>query len=253
MTKWFYQIKARQEGHDGFRSHWVWPPVFTGMVEATDKKAARQEIEDQYGQQFPMRVLKKDIDNHNYLLNFHEIKDDHEHTYSLFETKQCLQCGILSRRIDRYNDANESYKGSEFCSGECRERHHEERRSEYYTNGMGGREPAVIYRVMNTVSGMSYIGKTTQVFTLRWYQHFYHGGKSKFHSAIRSSKIEDWQFSILETVEIKPGDDRDEVVAIREQFWIDEYDAIKNGYNTATAKKPESPQLEMIDKEETAA
>ena len=102
---------------------------------------------------------------------------------------------------------------------------------------MCGIEPPVIYRVFNRLTGMSYVGKTTQVFTLRWYQHFYHGGKCKFHDAIKASKKEDWDFSIIETVVTPKDEDLDCFVATREQFWIDEFDSIENGYNTVTAKK----------------
>jgi hypothetical protein len=172
---------------------------------------------------------------HEYLIKIREIHSDEEMTLGQIELKDCHQSSAGFRRIDLYNDTNETYKGTEFCSSKCQCAHREEGRSERFNSGMGGIEPPVIYRVFNRETGMSYVGKTTQVFTLRWYQHFYQGGNSKFHDAIKCSSKKDWEFSIVECVVIPEGEDRDQFISVREQFWIDELDAINNGYNTVSA------------------
>ena len=76
---------------------------------------------------------------------------------------------------------------------------------------------------------MCYIGKTSQVFTLRWYQHFYQSGDCKFHAAIKNSNFTDWSFDVIEIANSA------EEVSIREQYWIDHYDSISNGYNSVSA------------------
>lgn len=238
MPDYYYQIKGRQEDKDSCYRRWEWPPLFTGKVTADNKKQAKAMIDEEYGRTFPQRVLRKDMENHHYLLNVREITEDDERTRELFDLKKCQQCKKTFRRIDLYNDLNESYKGSEYCSDECQQKVYEEQRSEYSSGlACSPNAKAVIYQVQNLKTGMSYVGKTTQVFTLRWYQHFYHGSGTKFHKAIQQSNLEDWSFGILETVAIEPGstrEEREELIASRERWWISEKDSINNGYNTAT-------------------
>lgn len=232
MPDFYYQIKARDDSKESW-SNWAWPPVFSGKVEAKDRAAARVKIDHEYGRKFPLRVLRKDLEEHNFLLHLTEIKDGDKRTAGLFEILQCKHCDGGFRIIDKYNDPHESDKGSEFCGRACRvqyEREHTIDRDPFFS----GKEPPVIYRIFNLETGMSYIGKTTQVFTLRWYQHFYQGGNCKFHKAIHESKLSDWVFSILEVVDVPDGEDETRHVSEREAFWIDEFDAIESGYNTAT-------------------
>lgn len=232
MTDFYYQIKAKDNSEYGISS-WAWPPVFSGKVTAENKKLAKALIEEEYGRKFPQRVLKKDLDQHQYLLNIREITEDDERTRGLFETRECQQCKAKFRQIDLYNDHNESYKGSEFCSNNCKQKYYDQNRP--IRPDIAGNEKPVIYRILNVNSGMSYVGKTTQVFTLRWYQHFYHGGDCKFHKAIKESSIEDWEFTIIETVSIPDDRDSNEFVAERERFWINELNSIEDGYNSVSA------------------
>lgn len=241
MSDFYYQIKGKQPSpYNGEVDNWGWPPIFSGKVTATNKKQAKALIDDEYGRAFPQRVLKKDMGKHEYLINIREIQADDEMTIGLFELKECLHCSAGFRTIDLYNDVHEPYKGKEFCSSKCQVLYRAEGRSERFSSGMCGIETPVIYKVFNRETGMSYVGKTTQIFTLRWYQHFYQGGKNKFHNAIKTSKKEDWEFSIIETVVTPKGEDQDYFVSVREQFWIDELDSIQNGYNTVTANKEQA-------------
>ena len=232
IADYYYQIKAKDDSEYSISS-WAWPPVFSGKVSAENKKQAKSLIEEEYDRKFPQRVLKNDLENHHYLLNIREIEDDDERTRSLFYVRECNQCETKFRRIDLYNDHNEVYKGGEFCGIDCKNAHYEQNRP--VKTDLSGNENPVIYRVLNIKSGMSYIGKTTQVFTLRWYQHFYHGGDCKFHKAIKESNIEDWQFSVVESVNIPNDRDRDEYVAERERFWINKLNSIDDGYNSVSA------------------
>jgi len=112
-----------------------------------------------------------------------------------------------------------------------------------------GRHAAFIYRIYNLVENKSYIGQTKQAFTLRWYQHFYQGTGTPFHTAIANSQITDWQFSIVERVDI-PDDVTDvkRFVDARERHWIDAFDTINNGYNTMSIAKPQVAQDQEISK-----
>jgi hypothetical protein len=95
----------------------------------------------------------------------------------------------------------------------------------------------VIYMIQNNMTKMCYVGQTTQAFTLRWYQHFFQGGKTKFHQAIKESSVMDWTFRIVEIVEIdkekyKKSEEVTKYITEREQFYIKHFDCINNGYNS---------------------
>ncbi|MEX0289507.1 MAG: GIY-YIG nuclease family protein [Flavobacteriaceae bacterium] len=230
----FYQIKGK---NDEFGS-WHFPPLYTGRVFAHSKKEAVAKIEDEYNQKLPLKVLNKDRDKHAFLLRVYEIKDDDTKTKSLFENNTCEICGTTFKVIEHYNDHTLAYKGKRFCSDECNHEDRVRNRAFSPTSNVDiRRQPAVIYKITNTQTKMSYVGKTTQCFTLRWYQHFYHGGDCKFHRAIKGSKHTDWQFNILETIEHDSNGKLDhDLVLERESYWIEHLDTIENGYNTLLSK-----------------
>lgn len=230
MYDFYYQIKGKEQSSWG---GWAWPPVFTGKVTAKDKKDAKKIIENEYERKFPLRVLKKDLENEHYLLKITEIKEDDERTKSLFEFIQCKECGQSFRVIDKYNDHDEKDKGKEFCSQRCRDDNNYRNRAPEPKDLLlksGG--AAFIYKILNKKTKKVYIGKTHQVFTLRWYQHFYQSGNCKFHNAIRESSLSDWEFSIIEIVQVKDGQKAEEAVKERESYWISFYNCIEDGYNT---------------------
>lgn len=234
MKEFYYQIKGR--GENIYGGNWSWPPIFSGKVEAEDKKKARLIIEDDYCRKFPLRVLEKDLANESFLLNIREIQEGDTHTKSLFSLIKCKQCETKFTVIDKYNDDNCDYKGNEFCTYKCKTEHQDENRvlSFNYKSKEG---VALIYKITNINTGLSYVGKTTQIFTLRWYQHFFQGGDCKFHRAITSSEYTDWQFSVVEVVNSVDGKENSSHVADRENFWINKLDSISNGYNSVSAKK----------------
>lgn len=235
---WYYQIKGRLSepaaGLYGGSQNWSWPPVFSGRVEADTKKEAHALVNAEYGKQFPLRVLAKDLEANEFLLNISEITD--ERTKGLFVVRACQQCGTTFRIIDSYN-ANSNYKGSDFCSWECRtERYEVQKFIDSGNDELGGIHPPVIYRCYNHETGLSYVGKTTQAFTLRWYQHFFQTGDTKFHKAIKSSSLSDWTFHVIEKViipaDIKTKADIEKLILEREKYWIKKYDSMVNGYNS---------------------
>lgn len=238
----FYQIKAKLSEPEtslyGGIQNWAFPPVFSGKVTACDKKEAKKLIEEDYGRVFPLRVLAKDLASSEFLLNIEEIKPG-SRIEDLFELKKCEHCPKTFYVIDHYNNANESYKGSQYCSSKCKNDAagvREYIRSQFQE--LSGSENPLIYKIHNRITNMCYIGKTTQIFTLRWYQHFFQGGNNKFHNAIQSSKVTDWLFEIQEIVtipeDIKTVTEIEKLVIERERFWINHHNSIENGYNSKT-------------------
>lgn len=235
MPDFYYQIKGKES--ETYGGGWAWPPLLSGKVEADNKKQAKALIEEEYGRKFPLRVLRKDIDNESYLLNVREIAKEDEKTRNLFELNECQMCKTKFRIIDKYNDHNESNKGSDFCSSKCQREHIDKNRAPVPKDILleqGG--AAFIYRIRNVHTEKVYIGKTTQAFTLRWYQHFYQSGSCKFHEAIKNSKLTDWEFSLIELVEVPDGMTANDAVVKREAFWINHYNSVEDGYNTLEVK-----------------
>jgi hypothetical protein len=245
MTHFFYQIKAKKCDHapaNCFNSPWSFPPIFSGMVEADSRPEAKTKIEEEYGRKFPTRVLAKDLATAEFLLTVRPVVGDGR-TLSLFEIRTCERdkCGKTFRVIDKYNDDEEYDKGFNFCTRDCRDKYYEQQKSDYRRDyDFEGIHQPVIYRILNVKTGQSYIGKTTQAFTLRWYQHFFQPSETKFHAAIKDSQLEDWQFQVLERLQLQPGGTKDairQLILDKEQHWINAFDAIAAGYNSVPAKK----------------
>lgn len=230
VKEYYYQIKGKADPQSrDLMSNWVWPPIFSGKVEAENKEGAKEKIFKEYGRRFPGRVLRKDIDKAEFLMKITEIKEN-DYIQDLFEFKHCSECQKRFRRIDLYNDKNEVYKGGEYCSDSCKEQGDIRRRGEAAELMFNENEysPPCIYRITNKETGKCYIGQTIQSFTLRWWQHFKWGNSSsKFHEAIRRSQLTDWTFEIIAIAKSK--DELDEL----ESLHIRKNDSISNGYNTA--------------------
>lgn len=221
----YYQIKGKTG--DGEWGKWSFPPIFSGKVTANDIKQAKTNIAIEYGKQFPSRVLEKDLDSNEFLMSCKEIKPTDLYTQRLFEPINCKHCNNVFTVIEKYNNWHERNKGNEYCSQSCKL---EATPIENYIPSNSVHKP-VIYLITNNKTGMVYIGKTTQPFTLRWYQHFFQHGKCKFHEAIRSSHITEWTFKVLELVEdISKIDER-------EHFYITHYDSKRTGYNSVGGEK----------------
>lgn len=244
MIEFYYQIKGKSSDNKSEYwqpQNWSFPPIFSGKVTATNKKEAKLLIEEEYGNKFPLRVLKKDLDSNEFLLSIREITDDR--TRSLFELRECIHCKTSFRVIDSYNNKNLIYKGSEYCSDKCKCEKLQIDKLKFTgdnDNFKGYRNP-IIYKIHNNVTNQCYVGKTTQVFTLRWYQHFYQGGGTKFHNAIQDSIITDWSFDIIEIINIpdhvKSIEEIGNLVFERESYWINHFDSVDNGYNSFFSKK----------------
>ncbi len=216
---------------------WVFPPLFTDKVEAANAKQAKEKICELYEKQFPSRVLRKDLDNNEFLLVVKEIKDDDFHTKSLFDVRNCAHCQKPYKVIEKYQLGNEG-GGMAYCCAHCKDEHNSVR--SFIEWEVTGKNPPIIYKISNKATGMCYVGKTTQIFTLRWYQHFFNSRGTKFHDAIKQHPVTDWMFEVIEIVKI-PEDFKDlqqinDFIFEREMFYINLFDSIKNGYNSVNSK-----------------
>lgn len=225
-------------GYGGWGSgNWSFPPIWSDMVEAKDRKEAHKKIEEMYEKKFLTRILKNDLDSNEFLLVIKEIAEDDHYTRSLFAVNECQQCQQKFKVIEKYH-INKPGGGSTFCSSECGQKFNEaeriKKRSEPTDNISEGIHNPVIYRIFNKITNKSYIGKTKQAFTFRWYLHFFQYKKdTKFYTAIENSNVTDWTFEVIESIVIpEKVEDDERYILERETFWINHYDSVRNGYNS---------------------
>lgn len=90
-----------------------------------------------------------------------------------------------------------------------------------------------IYKISNNVNNKVYIGMTTRSLDIRKADHrkTYNNQNSrmynlKIYKAMRDIGIENFQYSILEECS-------NDILSEREKFWIDKYNSVFEGYNTA--------------------
>lgn len=222
--KFFFQLKAITGSgwHDSTL-------IYTGYVEADDKKSAKAKMDDEFQMKLKERVIaKKGQKPPEYKLYLVPADPGVEEFY--LTARKCLTCGDSYTILEHRNLGH--YASKEVCSTECRA-HNRPKLPEYFDSTDGYQKP-VIYRITNKQNGQCYIGKTKQPFTLRWWQHFFHPTDTKFHKAILETKISDWTFEIMETMESNATDSE---IAEKEQFFIDKFDSLLNGYNSTSASK----------------
>lgn len=253
MAEFFFQIKGKA-GPDAYSmGNWAWPPIWSDKVEAVDYHDAKNKIDEMYGKKFPSRVLKKDLDANEFLLSITPMDRADSYMLRMFEVQKCKCCDIEFKVIQKYQIGNPG-GGMSYCSSECQRSHNE---IEYYRNkeeGNGIHVP-VIYRIHNKVANKSYIGKTKQAFTFRWYQHIFQPkSDTKFYSEIEKTKITDWIFEVVEIIKmpehIKTREEMDRHILERETFYMKQFDSVRNGYNTAhsisdTNNQSVSPKLQF--------
>lgn len=240
--QYFYRIKVpKLNSQYHFANEWNYSAFDIGYIEAESKKEAREKLEDKLGIQLTMRSLKKDIGHKNiYLLQLYEPNSFFDKLW--LSQRKCEICGQEYTKLER-DKANDCIRINEkFCSVTCEDQAKAiQKESINYST-----HPAVIYKITNKNNGKSYIGKTTQSFTLRWYQHFFQSSNTKFHQEIKQTKYSDWIFEILETfgfngsdIDFNDSKGYNKLLTEREKYYIDKYDSINNGYNTADIKLKE--------------
>lgn len=248
MPTFYYQIKGRLpeelRGTGAFGGNWEWPPLFADKIEAENKAAAKLQIQADYSRIFPQRVMEKDLENQPFLLHITEMEDDNESLQRQFQMRACKQCDLEFRIIDKYNDPMNLDKGADYCSVSCSQEARRQQTKDYEL-AASGQLPAVIYLVRQISTGKCYVGQTTRPITLRWWQHLTYPSDNKFHQAIKSSPLTDWQFQAIESIALpKDFANKSAYITDRERFWIMHYECIDKGFNTilpsAISAQPES-------------
>jgi len=256
MPEFLFQIKGKKDvpisSFYGGSSNWAFPPIWQDKVEASNSKEAKLLIEEMYGRKFPVRVLAKDLESNEFLLSIKEIKENDYYTRKLFNECECKQCKSKFRVIEKYQIGNDG-GGSEFCNNTCAKEYNEaEALKRPVVEITNANSNPVIYKITNKENGMSYVGKTTQIFTLRWYTHFFQRTSSKFHKAISTLPLTVWHFEILEVIivpkELTDMADINRFILKKETDYIKQFDSINNGYNSLISLDDE--QEKIINQEE---
>ncbi len=242
MNEFYYQIKGlNAEGS------WSWPPLHAGKVEAENSKVARRQLEEEFGVKLP----GKKVGDIPFLLTLIDLKDK-IYLRQRFDTRKCRQCDIEYTLNDKYmlNAGGQS----DFCSMDCTSKFKVNEGQIFNVNfDFNGIHDPVIYKITSRSTGLCYIGKTTQAFTLRWYQHIYQGGGTKFHAAIKQFGIMDWTFEVIEIVKCDRLELKTKILE-RESYWMRHFDSVSNGYNSiiSVAEKEEAEdefQLALFNEE----
>jgi rRNA maturation protein Nop10 len=231
-VKFWYQLKAIT-GRGWHDTHLL----YAGYVEAENKKEAKAKMEDEFQMKLKERIVAKEgAPLPEYKL--HLVPTESYYEEHFLPERTCTVCGERYTILIQRNLG--IYASKDTCSPECRV-HNRPKVPEYFDSLDGYKKP-VIYRISNKNTGLSYIGKTKQPFTLRWWQHFFHPTTTKFHLEIQKSQVEDWTFEIVETLAKEATDQH---IAAREQFWINFYDSLNYGYNSTSAMTEPEPDNQL--------
>lgn len=224
--KFFYQISCYTE--HGYK----WDVVWKGIIEAEDKKKAKIKLNNLFDSDLKEKVSRGKEKPEFRLFLIDLTKDWEEFWCSI---RACEVCKTSYSIIESYQAGNSASK--ECCSDDCRAALRKPFTPEFLEEGYGNVKPC-IYKITNKKTQMSYVGKTIRPFTLRWWNHFYHPGDTKFHKAIVDSNLTDWTFEVIEVINLAPNSTSKEThreILAREQYWITKLDTIENGYNSVVS------------------
>lgn len=247
-TRYFYRVQIPFHRYEN--SDISWKDFKIGYIEAQSQKEAKKLIEDEFDCEMPSKIIKEDSIGSKYKFILKIFPPDAYWDRYWGITRVCAVCGNEFTIIDRINHFGD--RSDNNCSPECdsvASQKYEFLKEEEYVQKLMKDEEGIhqpcIYLISNLKTGMVYVGQTTQYSTFRWYQHFkrpYSG--SKFHNAILEHDLSDWTFQVIEIINDKtleeqnfPHSKKALYINQREQYWINHYDSINNGYNTATANK----------------
>lgn len=247
-TRYFYRVQIPFHPYED--ASISWKDFKVGYIEAQSQKEARKIIEDEFDSEMPSKVLKEDSIGSKYKFILKIFPPDAYWDKYWGSTRVCTVCGNEFTIIDRINHFGD--RSDNCCSPECSEISIDKNsflREEAYVQKLMSEEEGIhqpcIYLISNLKTGMVYVGQTIQYSTFRWYQHFKRPfSGSKFHNAILDHDLSDWTFQVIEVINEKTLEENNIThsgkslyITQREQHWINHYDSITNGYNSATANK----------------
>jgi hypothetical protein len=177
MQKFFYQLKARFNGHS-------WNDrIYLNFVEAKDRKEAKLKINEIFQMELKQRVSR---DGEEPEFKLFLIPSDKSFEDFWLAPRTCGICGEAYTIMANRNLGE--YATQDTCSGDCRKHKRPPVPEHLETFSYGGHKP-VIYKVTHKPTNRVYIGQTTQPVTLRWWQHISAPTDSKFHKAISESSL----------------------------------------------------------------
>lgn len=225
MSCYFYRIKS-------YRTY-SWIDVYKGVVYADSAKDAKKRVDEIIKEETTIEIIKKKRGEHEDGDFKVIVLLCTEYWEKYWTAKRiCKECSCEFVVIDQYKNSVEA--SGEHCSEACRVRFRLVQREESFDNYLlTNKHPAIIYKITHKPTGQIYIGQTLQAFTLRWYQHFFHAGETKFHKLIKSTSVKEWNFEVQEIIDDKKDQS---FINQREKFWIDHYDSVRVGLNTANFK-----------------
>lgn len=228
MNEYIYSISPIIDNPQANNELRLW--INIGTIKAETRNIAKRNLIEQYKTHADFCNTETPITNFN--IKTSDITYDTSPTWILIE-QSCCECQAKYRIIDRVNSECR-YTNTRFCSILCEKTANERKAKKYLVLP----NCPSIYKITNKVTGLAYVGRTNNTFTLRWHTHFFTPPETetKFTQAIRAHKVTDWIFEIIEIVDIekriKKSHSIDSVMAERERFWIKKYNTINNGYNS---------------------
>lgn len=215
------------------------------LIYAKNKEEVKKIIADKYPQFFPeAKVFTK------------ETKDQAQFFYALiyplYEYEkinlqsgewQCNGCG--QKHENEYLSAPRTYSslGQEYKF--CRNSENDDCLKLFKANHYNGSDelenqtyilpnsPTHIYKITEKSTGKCYVGKTRNEPFFRWWNHLTHSS-SPFGKYLKSTKLSDWTFEVLETLS---WDTPDTDVFKVETSYMMELNSIENGFNTVVSSK----------------
>lgn len=105
------------------------------------------------------------------------------------KSHRCLSCGTFYSKLDILNRRKHN---NQFCSMDCRSTYFD------YHEKVKDHERGYIYAITYEPTGQVYIGKTSKVFTTRWFEHVFESTpETFFHQLLSTTPIQSWNFKIL--------------------------------------------------------
>jgi hypothetical protein len=215
------------------------------LIKAEDKNEVKQILLEKYPQFFQnSKVYEKETKDQAqffYVVIFplynHEVKQIEEGEWT------CSYCGHVheNKYVSRPR-VNERLFGADvmFCRSDDDYCLNAYKREKYKgvefpdnDNYIKSDSPNYIYKCTEKATGKCYIGKTRNAPFFRWWNHLTHSS-SPFGIYLRSTKLSDWTFEVLEEL---PADIHDNDIFRIESEYIAKFNSITNGFNSLISNK----------------
>ena len=224
------------------------------LIEAKDKAEVKQILLEKYPQFFANgKIYEKETKNDKAQFFYVVIFQLYQHEIDLIKQGEwwCDYCGhvhenkyisrpLASRKFDGNIFCGNDYKtGNDIVSEpDCFEKWKKEvvfKDSDLPDdlNFINVDSLNYIYKITERSTAKCYIGKTRNAPFFRWWNHLKHSG-SPFGVYLKSSKLSDWTFEVLEEL---PSNISDSEVFRIESEYIHKFNSINNGFNSIISSK----------------